>query len=110
MIVPTHPGFGGTPRPEALSTVRGLAALYVALLDDLGLTDVTIVGNSIGGWIASEMALIGSARIARVVLVNATGVDVPGHPVADVFSLTLDEVMQLSYHAPDAFRVDRPLD
>ncbi len=106
MIVPTHPGFGGTPRPEALSTVRGLAALYVALLDDLGLTDVTIVGNSIGGWIASEMALIGSARIARVVLVNATGVDVPGHPVADVFSLTLDEVMQLSYHAPDAFRVD----
>lgn len=106
VIVPTHPGFGGTSRPEALSTVRELAVLYVALLDDLGLTDVTVVGNSIGGWIAAEMALTGSARIARVVVVNGTGIDVPGHPVADISSLTLGEVMQLSYHAPDAFRID----
>jgi len=31
VISPTHPGFGGTPRPEALHTVAGLAGLYVAL-------------------------------------------------------------------------------
>src|SRR5437667_9267080 len=58
VIAPTHPGFGGTPRPDALDTIRRLALLYVALLDQLDLTDVTVIGNSIGGWICAEMALL----------------------------------------------------
>src|ERR1700677_113501 len=41
VVTPTHPGFGGTPRPDGLSSVAGLAALYAALLDTLGLEDVT---------------------------------------------------------------------
>src|SRR5437870_4415650 len=67
VIAPTYPGFGGTPRLGALDSIRGLAALYVALLDDLELTDVTVIGNSIGGWIAAEMALRGSPRVDRIV-------------------------------------------
>src|ERR1700690_3282807 len=43
VITPIHPGFGGTPRPEALHTIRGLAELYVALLDQMDLSDVTVV-------------------------------------------------------------------
>jgi pimeloyl-ACP methyl ester carboxylesterase len=106
VLTPMHPGFGATPRPEALTDVRGLAALYVALLDELDLADVTVIGNSIGGWIASEMALLGSPRIGRVVLANAVGIEVDGHPVADFFSLTLPEVAQLSYHDPVKFAID----
>jgi pimeloyl-ACP methyl ester carboxylesterase len=105
-ITPTHPGFGGTPRPEALHTVAGLAELYVALLDQLGTDDVTVVGNSIGGWIAAEMALLASPRVGGIIVVNGTGVQVPGHPVADFFSLTMDQVTKLSFHDPDRFRVD----
>jgi pimeloyl-ACP methyl ester carboxylesterase len=106
VITPTHPGFGGTPRPEALHTVAGLAELYVALLDQLGTDDVTVVGNSIGGWIAAEMALLASPRVGGIIVVNGTGVQVPGHPVADFFALTMDQVTQLSYHDPDRFRID----
>jgi pimeloyl-ACP methyl ester carboxylesterase len=106
VITPTHPGFGGTPRPEALHTVAGLAELYVALLDHLGSGDVTVVGNSIGGWIAAEMALLASPRVSGIIVVNGTGVQVPGHPIADFFSLTMDQVTQLSYHDPDRFRID----
>src|SRR5438093_36836 len=58
VVTPTHPGFGGTPRPEALTSIRGPAQVYVALLDALALNDVTVVGNSIGGWIAAEMGLL----------------------------------------------------
>jgi len=106
VISPTHPGFGGTPRPEALHTVAGLAGLYVALLDQLGLDDVTVVGNSIGGWIAAEMALLASPRVNGIILVNGVGIQVPDHPIADFFSLTMDQVTQLSYHDPDRFRID----
>jgi pimeloyl-ACP methyl ester carboxylesterase len=106
VIRPVHPGFGGTARPEALHTVGGLAALYGALLDQLGVEDVTVVGNSIGGWIAAEMALLASPRVGRIILVDAVGIEVPGHPVADFFSLTLDQVFQLSYCNPEPFRID----
>lgn len=106
VITPTHPGFAGTPRPEALSTIRGLAATYAALLDERDLDDVTVIGNSLGGWIAAEMAVLGSPRIGHVVIVDGVGVEVPGHPVVDFFSLTPAEVAERAYHDPDRFGVD----
>ena len=106
VLVPTHPGFGGTPRPEALGSIPGLAALYNTLLDQLGLQDVTVIGNSIGGWITAEIALRKSPRVSGIVLIDAVGIEVPGHPVADFFSLTMDQVFQLSFHNPEPFRID----
>jgi pimeloyl-ACP methyl ester carboxylesterase len=106
VLVPTHPGFGGTPRPEALGSIPGLAALYNTLLDQLDLQDVTVIGNSIGGWITAEIALRKSPRVSGIVLIDAVGIEVPGHPVADFFSLTMDQVAQFSYHNPDRFRID----
>ena len=106
VLVPTHPGFGGTPRPQALNSVGGLAALYNALLEQLDLQDVTVIGNSIGGWITAEIALLKSPRVSGIVLIDAVGIEVPGHPVADFFSLTMDQVFQLSFHNPEPFRID----
>lgn len=106
VITPTHPGFGGTPRPDGLAGMAGLAALYRQLLDRLGLDGVTVIGNSIGGWIAAELALLASPRISAVALVDAVGIEVDGHPVTDIFPLSLDKLAQLSYHDPAAFRID----
>ena len=106
VLVPTHPGFGGTPRPETLRSIPGLAALYNALLDELDLQDVTVIGNSIGGWITAEVALLKSPRVSGIVLIDAVGIEVPGHPVADFFSLTMDQVFQRSFHDPAPFRID----
>jgi pimeloyl-ACP methyl ester carboxylesterase len=106
VLAPVHPGFGGTPRPEALASVRGLAALYMALLDELDLHDVTVIGNSVGGWITAEIALLKSPRVSGIVLIDAVGIEVPGHPVADFFALTMDQVFALSFRDPDKFRID----
>ena len=106
VLVPTHPGFGGTPRPEALGSIPGLAALYNTLLDRLDLQDVTVIGNSIGGWITAEIALLKSPRVSGIVLIDAVGIEVPGHPVADFFALTMDQVFARSFHNPEPFRID----
>jgi pimeloyl-ACP methyl ester carboxylesterase len=106
VLTPTHPGFGGTPRPAGLDSVAGLARTYAALLDTLDQRDVTVVGNSIGGWIAAELALLGSPRVTGVVLVDAVGIEVPGHPVADFFALTPRELAERSYHDPDRYGLD----
>lgn len=106
VLTPTHPGFGGTPRPDGLTSMAGLAALYCELLDRLGLDDVTVIGNSIGGWIAAELALLGSPRVRGVVLVDGVGIEVEGHPVTDISPLSMDELARLSYFNPAAFRID----
>ena len=67
---------------------------------------MTVIGSSIGGWIAAEMALIGPPRVGGAILVDAVGIEVPGHPIADFFSLTLDQVFTLSFHDPGPFRID----
>ncbi len=106
VIVPVHPGFGGTARPEYLHSMRGLALTYTHLLDELDLTGVTVIGNSIGGWIAAEMAIHASPRISGVALVDAGGLQVEDHPAANFFSLTPDQVTEMAYYRPEKFRVD----
>lgn len=61
VLVPVHPGFGGTHRPDGLTGAPALARLYNGLIDQLGL-DVTVIGNSLGGWTAAEIALLRSPR------------------------------------------------
>jgi pimeloyl-ACP methyl ester carboxylesterase len=110
VIAPVHPGFDGTPRPAELSSIAGIAAVYAALLRELDLADVCVIGNSIGGWIAAELALAetasGDSRVSSVVLVDAAGLQLDGAPIPDFFSLTLDQVAELSYFNPDAFRIN----
>jgi pimeloyl-ACP methyl ester carboxylesterase len=106
VLTPVHPGFARTPRPDGLKTVKGLAELYAAFLDEAALNDTVVIGNSIGGWIASELALLAPPRVSRVVLVGAMGIEVPGRPIPDTSKLTLDELMSLSYYDPRPFRID----
>ncbi len=100
VLVPTHPGFDGTPRPEHLAGVRDLAETYAAALDRLDVWDVTVVGNSLGGWVAAELALLGSPRVSGAVLIDAVGAVVEGEPVQDIRTLTPSDLLELSFADP----------
>src|SRR5437868_8078018 len=106
VLVPTHPGFAGEPRPEWFDGIDDLALTYLDLLERLDLRDVMVIGSSVGGWIASELAVRDTTRLSSIVLVDAIGIQVEGHPIADVFPLTPDELLALSFHNPAAFRID----
>src|SRR6266487_105494 len=106
VLTPVHPGFAGEPRPEWFNSIDDLALTYLELLERLDLRDVMVVGFSIGGWIASELAVRDTTRLGSIVLVDAVGIQVDGHEIADVFPLAPDELSALSYNNPAAFRID----
>jgi len=107
VVTPIHPGFDGTPRVPWLDSAAGLADAYLDLLEELGLDAVMVIGNSIGGWIASEMALRDiHGRVTSLVLLNANGIrpDSPAQ-VTDIRGLQPQAIGRLAFHNP-AFRPD----
>jgi len=66
VIVPEHPGFGASDMPDWLDNVPDLANFYLDFLDQLDLTDIDLVGHSIGGWIAAELATRNTRRLAHI--------------------------------------------
>ncbi|MBO1755046.1 alpha/beta fold hydrolase [Allobranchiibius sp. CTAmp26] len=100
VLLPTHPGFAGTARSESLASTRDLALAYVELIEERDLADLTLIGNSFGGWLAAEIALLHSPRVSGVVIVDGVGLQVTGHPPTDVRGLTPDALAALSFHDP----------
>ena len=107
VVAPTHPGFDGTPRPEGFDSVADLATAYLDLLDELELSRVTVIGSSLGGWIAAEMALRDNHGVLdSLVIVNAAGIKAdPGQRVTDLTGMSPAEISRLSFHRPE-FRPD----
>jgi pimeloyl-ACP methyl ester carboxylesterase len=107
VITPTHPGWDGVERPGWLTRVGDLAQAYLDLLDAEDLTDVVVIGSSIGGWIAADMAVRdASRRITGLVLIDSAGVLIDGQPMIDFFALDARGVAEYSFHDPDRFYVD----
>lgn len=109
VIAPSHPGFGHSPEADAIDTVDDLAYLYLDLLAERDLRDVAIVGASLGGWIAAEVAVKCTARLARLVLVGPLGIKVGDREtrdIPDIFALDPDEVLGLQYADPARAAVD----
>lgn len=106
-ILPTHPGFDGEPRPQEFAGIADLALAYLALIERLDLTDVVVIGNSAGGWVAAEMALRNSPRIAGLILLNAVGIDPDpaGRPIIDPTKLSPAERSVLAFHDPQRYAI-----
>jgi pimeloyl-ACP methyl ester carboxylesterase len=105
VIVPTHPGFDGTARVPWADSVADLADAYLDLLAELGLTSVMVIGNSLGGWIASEMALRDiEGRVKSMVLLNGLGIRPDnGTQLVDIRTLPPVAIGKLAF-ASAAFR------
>jgi pimeloyl-ACP methyl ester carboxylesterase len=109
LVVPSHPGFGKSSLPDWLDSTDDIAHLYLELMDVLRFDRVDLVGCSIGGWIAAEMATKAPERFSRIVLVGPVGIKV-GPPdkldIPDIFAKPQDEVLKLTYHDPERMKPD----
>jgi pimeloyl-ACP methyl ester carboxylesterase len=92
--LPEHPGFGASPTPVWLDTIHDLAYFYLDFLDALGLRQVHLVGHSLGGWIALELAVRDPARLSSLTLIASAGIHVKGVPKGDFFMRPPDVVFR----------------
>jgi pimeloyl-ACP methyl ester carboxylesterase len=103
VLVPRHPGFGGSERPDGFRSVHDLAYLYLDLIEQQRLGEVIIVGSSFGGWIALEMCVRSVERIGRVVLIDSLGVKFGGREerdIADIYALPAAELLRRTFFDP----------
>jgi pimeloyl-ACP methyl ester carboxylesterase len=109
LIAPSHPGFGKSSLPAWIDAVDDIAYIHLELMDRLGLAQVDVIGCSIGGWIAAELATKAPERLRRLVMVGPVGVktgpsdrlDIP-----DIFALPQSALERLLFHDPERMRTE----
>ncbi|HTJ24748.1 MAG TPA: alpha/beta fold hydrolase [Candidatus Limnocylindria bacterium] len=100
VIIPDHPGWGRSEMPAWLDTIHDLAYFYLDFIEALGLAQVDLVGNSLGGWIACELAVRSTIALRRLVLVSPAGLRVPGVQKFDIFAHSHEDVTRRLFHDP----------
>jgi pimeloyl-ACP methyl ester carboxylesterase len=109
LIAPSHPGFGRSSLPDWLDCVDDIAHLYLELLERLNLGAIDIVGTSLGGWIAADLASKIPSQVRRLVLVGPVGVKtgpVDRLDIPDIYAMPPDAVPRLMFHDPAKARMD----
>jgi len=100
VLVPDHPGYGLTDEPEWLENIHDVAYFYLDFLAHLKLERAVIVGSSMGGWMAMEMAVRNTSRIGSLVLVSPAGIRAEGAEPADIFLLPQEDMVRRLFHDP----------
>lgn len=98
VLVPEHPGYGRSDEPEWLDNIHDVAYFYLDFMKQLDLRKVTLVGNSMGGWMAMEIAVRDTSRLRSVVLVSPAGIAAPGVRPADIFLMSPEELVRGLFH------------
>lgn len=98
LYLPTHPGFGRSTRPEWFDSMSDMVDFYLEFMDHFQLDRVPVIGFSMGGWLAAELAATCPERISKLVLVDAVGLRVEGAEIADIFLLSPQELTPLVFY------------
>ena len=98
LYAPSHPGYDKTARPDWVSTITDVAHYYLGFLQNLGLEQVNLLGFSMGGWIAAEMAAMDTNRFKSLVLVDAVGIKPEVGEIAEVLMVSPDQTRKLAIY------------
>ena len=101
LTVPSHPGFGGSAFVDWIMNMRDLAGWYLTALDDMGIQKTNLLGFSLGGWLAAELATMDPNRFNKLVLVNPMGIKPPSGEIFDMFLVVAKEFLEESILDPE---------
>jgi pimeloyl-ACP methyl ester carboxylesterase len=100
VIAPHLPGYGESTGGEQIDDVVDAALFYHELMDELGIDSANLVGYSMGGMLAAEVAALDVHRAKKLVLVGAAGFWLDENPIPDFFALDLKELCAYLFHDP----------
>ena len=103
VLVPHHPGYSRSPRPDWMRSVRDIAVVYRGLLSELKVAKPALVGLGFGGWIAAEMASMAPADLSHLVLVGAMGIKPPQGDILDLAITGYMDYARAGFHDQKAF-------
>lgn len=109
VIAPDLPGYGQTALPESIRSIDDYPGFVRALMDAAGIAQAVVVGNSMGGRVALQLALDHPERVAGLVLVDASGIRLPDKPIMNVRETDPRTFASMLFHQPVAI-VERLLD
>ncbi len=98
LYVPSHPGFGLSDSADWMEGVDDLARFYLWFLDVVELPRASIIGSSMGGWAAAELATMNPKAVDHLVLVAAAGLKPERGEILDIFYYPLDQLREMLYH------------
>ena len=98
LLVPEHPGFGGSDDPAWITSIGDLALFYLDLVEAAGLDDIHLIGNSLGGWLAAEILIRDRSRFKSLVQLAPAGLRKKGVPCGDNFIWGPEEAIRNLYH------------
>jgi pimeloyl-ACP methyl ester carboxylesterase len=86
--IPLHPGFGKSPVANWIMSIRDLSVFYARFIREQKLAPTDVIGFSLGGYIAAEMAVSNAQQFSKMILVGATGIRPPSGEIMDMFTVT----------------------
>ena len=98
VVAPELPGFGESTGEDLLEDMQDFALHGWDVIETLGIEKPHLVGHSMGGMIAAEMAALAPNDLGKLVLVGAAGLWIPEHPIPDLYSLLPHEYPRYLAH------------
>ena len=99
-MAPELPGYGESTGEDLLEDMLDFTLHGWDVVDALGLDRPHLIGHSMGGMIAAEMACLAPRDLGKLVLASAAGLWIDEHPIPDVFALLPFELVEVLFHDP----------
>ena len=100
VYAPSHPGYDGSQSLSWINSIAALSHYYLGLVQHLGWDRFSVVGFSMGGWLAAEMAAMCPHGLDRLVLVGAVGIRPREGEIAELFNVSREAVEKLRFYDP----------
>lgn len=101
VLAPEHPGFGESGGFERHHDIIDLVLHYRALIESVVDEPVILIGHSLGGMFAAEIAALCPHLISKLVLIDSYGLWLDDHPILDPFILNRAELVEAKWAAQD---------
>jgi pimeloyl-ACP methyl ester carboxylesterase len=98
VYLPFHPGCGESGSARHICGMQDLVVHNLRLVAALGLDRPHLVGHSMGGWMAAEVAAVAGERFARLVLNAPVGLNHPDHRGADLSRVSPQDLPRYLAH------------